>query len=277
LFKKQIIIGIFSIFLLLTSFITIPFVFATEIFNDGFELGYTTWSGVSSGNDGIIAINQTIVNSGVNSSKCQSFGNGTCNSQAHSYKNFAEQTNISCQLYVYIDFIIGTQYSYFLGFYDTSLTSYSYAVLGFNYQRELRLYYRTSDVGWSTVTSSTQIALDTQTCIEMLLTIGNNTGTITVWKNDENVTDLYVSGIDNDYETGWGYVGIDRAKIGLPTSYLEIDAFIDDVKIHDKHIGLAEEPEPEEITLEDVTLIAILALVIAMFCFIGIITQKRDE
>lgn len=220
------------------TFHFISSVAATDFFDDGFEHGQLNPS------PGVWTSNFTEVDGNSSLSVVTDFPHSGTYCMNATIQSRAAWTSAYAQYDLSpIQPIISTRFYVNISSYPTSQTpslfesssSLTILTLRISSNGNLSLYYRnTTAGGFETISSNTQISLNTWTALEVNCSV-LATGYIHVFKNDEEVADLAIVEVNNtDAGSHWHY------KLGIINGYnTDAQAFFDDVVIADSHIGFS--------------------------------------
>jgi len=208
------------------------------IFEDGFETGdFSAWTGVVvTAGYGIASVVTTNPHHGTYSAKFETLPQPAW-TNACCYKEYTAQTTVFTRIYLYIDTFTGYVQRAFIRYGAIWRIA---AEIGLTSGRALQLrYWSDPDGAYIQIASATTLDLGTWYCVEFKTIISATAGECRVWVDGSEITDLTVTGIDND-----GAGDIDTTVVGIAAAYnLEAAEFVDCVVVADEYIG-PEVPAP---------------------------------
>jgi len=205
------------------------------IFEDGFESGdFSAWTGTNTTLDyGYATVETTNPHHGTYSAKFEILAQAAWTS-ANSYKEYTAQATVFTRIYLYVDAFTPGAGAVQRAFIRYGGTARIAAEIGLTSGRALQLrYWNDPTSSYVQIVSSTVLSLDTWYSVELKTIISATAGECRVWVDGSEITDLTVTGIDND-----GAGNIDTTIVGIVTSYnLAAVEFVDCVVVADTYIG----------------------------------------
>jgi len=152
-----------------------------------------------------------------------------------SYSSPLNKSTLHTRAYFYIDSMTAGEFRRMIHFMAES-GDYEIAGIGLTSARALNLRYRS---GTSTLTdaSLTTLNLGTWYCVELEASVGDGTGSVKVYLNGSEVTDITQTDLTNNDKGN-----IDQVNVGLNNAYnAAISLYFDCVVVADAYIGPEEE------------------------------------